>query len=84
MLLSLWIILVVTASLALAYRNAPGWHWTAAGAVVLLAGLGAWAIPIKAFLVLAAIFAAVKRIVGHILQLCLDENLERGNFRFEL
>lgn len=64
MLLSLWIVLVVAVSLALAYLNAPGWYWTVAGAVVLFAGLGAWAIPIKAFLVLAAIFTAVNVVLG--------------------
>ena len=41
--LSMWIVIVAAASVALAYLNSPGWTWLGAGAVLLLAGLGvAW------------------------------------------
>jgi acyl-CoA dehydrogenase len=58
MSLSVWIVVLVAASVALAYLNSPGWTWLAAGIVALLAGLGGGVFSIKAFFVLAAILLA--------------------------
>src|SRR5437879_6975352 len=56
-LLAVWIVAVVAVSFALAYLNSSGWFWIGAGAVMLLAGLGAGALPMDVFLALSAIFA---------------------------
>jgi acyl-CoA dehydrogenase len=58
MSLSVRIVVLVAASVALAYLNSPGWGWLAAGVVVLLAGLGGGVFSIDAFLTLAAILLA--------------------------
>src|SRR5258708_7330639 len=49
MSLAVWILAVIAVSLALAFLNAPGWAWLAAGAVATLAGLGAGVFWINAF-----------------------------------
>jgi acyl-CoA dehydrogenase len=52
-----WIVAVVAVSFAIAYLNSPGWIWIAGGVLALLAGLGAGALPLDAFVVLAAVLA---------------------------
>ena len=64
MSLILWIAVVVAASASLAYLNSSGWIWLAAGAVALLAGLGAGAFPIDAFFVLGALLLAAGVVLG--------------------
>src|SRR6266702_3587240 len=64
MSLAVWIVAVVAASFALAYLNVPGWVWLAAGAVAILAGLGAGAYWMNAFLVLGAILVACALLLG--------------------
>lgn len=64
MSVSLWIIVVIAASIALAYLNSPGWYWPAASAVLLLAGLGGGSLSMNAFFALAAILAAVTAVLG--------------------
>src|SRR2546428_4746279 len=64
MSLAVWIAAIVVASFALAFLNAPGWAWLAAGAVLLLAGLGAGVFCINAFLVLGAILVACGLLLG--------------------
>src|SRR3979409_2283038 len=62
--LAVWIVAVVAVSFALAYLNSSGWIWTAAGAVLLLAGLVGGALPMDGFLVLAAIFTVCSVVLG--------------------
>src|SRR5712691_1746440 len=64
MSLAVWIAAIVVASFALAFLNAPGWAWLAAGAVLLLAGLGAGVFWINTFLVLGAILFACALLLG--------------------
>src|SRR6266851_4570383 len=64
MSLAVWIVAVVAVSFALAFLNAPGWVWLAAGAVALFAGLGAGAYWMNAFLVLGAILVACALLFG--------------------
>src|SRR6266702_2056598 len=64
MSLAVWIVAVVAVSFALAFLNAPGWVWLAAGAVALFAGLGAGAYWMNAFLVLGAILVACALLLG--------------------
>src|SRR6266704_2498833 len=64
MSLAVWIVVVAAASFALAYLNVPGWVWLAAGAVAMLAGLGAGAFWINAFVVLGAILLAFGLLLG--------------------
>src|SRR6266581_779158 len=64
MSLAVWIVAVVAVSFALAYLNVPGWVWLAAGAVAMLAGLGAGAFWINAFVVLGAILLAFGLLLG--------------------
>jgi len=64
MSLAVWIVAVVAVSFALAFLNAPGWVWLAAGAVALFAGLGAGVFWINAFLVLGAILVACALLLG--------------------
>src|SRR6266542_4787645 len=59
-----WIVAVVAVSFALAYLNVPGWVWLAAGAVAMLAGLGAGAYWMNAFLVLGAVLVACGLLLG--------------------
>jgi len=62
--LAVWIVAVVAVSFALAYLNSSGWLWIAAGALALLAGLGAGTLAMDVFLVLSAIFAFVCVVLG--------------------
>src|SRR6266581_1573552 len=64
MSLAVWIVAVVAVSFALAYLNVPGWVWLAAGAVAMLAGLGAGAYWMNAFLVLGAALVACGLLLG--------------------
>ncbi len=64
MSLAVWIVAVVAVSFALAYLNVPGWVWLAAGAVAMLAGLGAGAYWMNAFLVLGAVLVACGLLLG--------------------
>ena len=61
---SVWIVIVAAASVALAYLNSPGWTWLGAGAVLLLAGLGGQTLSMNAFLVLAAVLAVAGVLLG--------------------
>ena len=62
--LAVWIVAVVAVSLALAYLNASGWFWIAAGAAALIAGLAGEAFTMDAFLVLGGIFAFCSVVLG--------------------
>jgi acyl-CoA dehydrogenase len=62
--ISLSILLVLVAALALAYFRAPGWAWIAAGAVALLAGVGGGMLYRSTFHALAALFALVSVVLG--------------------
>src|SRR2546428_12902785 len=62
--LAVWIVAVVAVSLALAYLNASGWFWIAAGAAALIAGLAGEAFTMDAFLVLGWIFAFCSVVLG--------------------
>jgi acyl-CoA dehydrogenase len=64
MLIAAWIVAVIAASFALAYLNAPGLVWLAAGAVALPAGLSAGVFGTGVFLVLGAVLVASGLVLG--------------------
>jgi acyl-CoA dehydrogenase len=64
MLITAWIVVLVVAVSALAYFNAAGWAWIAAGAIALAAALGTSALPQTALIVLAAIFVVASLVLG--------------------
>jgi acyl-CoA dehydrogenase len=62
MSVTLWIIAVAVASVALAYLAAPGWVWFVAGVAAL--GWSTIALPVWAFEPLGAIFALASVVLG--------------------
>ena len=64
MLITAWIVVLLVAVSALAYFNAAGWAWIAAGAIALAAAFGTSALPQTTLIVLAAIFVVASLVLG--------------------
>jgi acyl-CoA dehydrogenase len=64
MFITAWIVLLLVVATAVAYFNAPGWAWIAAGVLALLAGLGANVLSMNAFVALAAVLAVAGLLLG--------------------